>query len=449
VPSWENSSLAIPPNTAGCDANGALLVSVGFGPRVVRYNLDCIDSTSGPCANVGDVSYGTNAWPLLNVPNFADAPTASNDQYMVRFKTGRILMVHQGVRTNSSPNAACTSPCPRGVEYMFTSDDCGATWTYRSILDSMTDGPTSEPGRYKVGGGHDRPEVYADPFNDGRVYVAVTGSRPSQPWRIPLFRSNDQGNIWTHVGEVPDIEPAPAYLTGMSNGRIYIMGRTGSNWDIYSYDPTTGAFSSRYRVATNGTRLPGVHMSVAGGEGIMRIGSYSDGDRLRVFYNVKNSNNDYDLKVVRVLISGSTITIEDTQTISAGAGRSITGATKVETDRLEWNENQQVNPAMIYWYDVATTPTSGTNRGPARVKYAYFYDSVSSSSSDCMSKNTTGCRDWTTFTAGAADSLRYGHYQKGAFWRTNAGALKFLALWGEQPNLAGDETRTNVLTLTP
>jgi hypothetical protein len=454
LPIWENTSLAISPSNtnAGCGANGALLVSFGSNVRVWRTSLSCITSTSvSSCSSNSDVSYGDPLkWPAVVQSGQNDAapigPNASSDQQLVRFSDGSILLVHQGVRRDVGSTGACTGPYTcRGVEYVFRSTNCGGNWSFVSVLDPKFDGPPGSPSKYyntSTQAGHDRVEVYADPYNPGRVYMTMMGSGNQVPAWTVLYRSNDRGSTWTWAGETQQ-QHIPAYMTTTSSGRLYMTAVSGGQLSVAVYDPTSGTFYQPHNLASVAMH-PGVNVA-NGGYGISRIGSFSDGDYLRLHYNVLNASSDYGLQIMVVRISGTppTYQIVQGEPVPLSTGRSIVGATAVETDRTDWTENLQANPAMIYWYDIATTG-SGGNYGPAHVGYKYFYDTSSSSSLGCMSLqgSPSTCHSWSTYTN------VYGDYQKGAFWFSGPKDLKYLALWAEQPTSSTVAVKTNLMKLT-
>jgi hypothetical protein len=377
----------------------------------------------------------------------AGGPLASNDQQIVRFSDGSILLMHQGVRRDPGSSGACSASgatC-RGVEYFFRSTDCGATWSFVSILDPKTDGPQGDPSRYYATTtqlGHDRPEIYVDPFNPSRVYVTVIGWGDSVSTMV-LYRSDDRGTSWSHAGELPSIW-TPAGMTNLSStGLLYVAGWYGvnpdgsSNLGIVTYNPTTNQVVGPLQVANNVFRLPG--FAPWGSEGISRVESTSAGDTVRVHHTYKTSSGDFGLAVRTVRVSGASVNQLSNDVIPPAAGKSFAGVTLVDTDHLEFSGT--TNGQMLYWYEVDTTPTSG-DFGPARVLYRYWLGTSQSGAVGCMSlTGSSSCRTWPIAQA------VYGDYQKGAFWRDGANGLNFLALWGEQASSTSTSMKTNVLRL--
>jgi hypothetical protein len=456
---WEPISLAIPPNVAGCGANGAFLIvtprnGAGF-LRVWRADLSCIDGTSAStCSPTSSVTYpNASRWPAINVSGFVDDPTGAADGQIVRFANGTLLMSKQGIRRDVG-TAACTgggNSC-RGVEYFFRSVDCGFSWVLSSVLDSKSDGPTSNPSKYystAFQSGHDRPELYVDDFNPSRVYMTVRGVGPGAgPPPTVLYRSDNRGGTWTHAGELPLLQ-IPSYMTSVSSGKLYVASWYGSpdaNGDVpfgvVTYDPVAKTMSGPLKI-TSKVQVMGTHRLAGGNEGLTRAVSDSTGDTLRAHWGYKQPNGDYALQVAQFRVNGSTLTQTPNQFfVIPPTGRSILGAIAVPSDRLEYTGTE--NAAIVYWWEVKTA-NDGVNWGPAKLQYKRFSGEFGAGAVGCMSLSGTSntCRTWTNFTNS------YGDYYKGAFWSAS-GSRKFAALWGEQTSATGGfAVHTNVLTLTP
>jgi hypothetical protein len=446
---WENVLLAVPPDRAGCGANGAVFISEGNTPKIKRADLSCMTSTAASCTWT-QTTYGSAAWPLVNVAGFTDDVSGSSDSQLIRQANGSLLLLHQGIRRDAGSVGACLTPgnstC-RGAEYVFRSADCGATWTHIATLDPKSDGPPSEPDRchnYSVQSGHDRPEFYADPYNPGRVYTSVIclGDSSSNP--LALYRSDNYGTTWRYAAALPDIWTG-AYLTTISTGRLYIAGWKGSGSNqimgLLAYDPATDAVTGSMNAGSTGLARHPLRIA-AGSEGLARVGRFSDGDYLRVHNTFKNASNDYALKVSMVRVWGSTATIVSQATITPPAGTSIVGAQSIESDRLDWVNNSEVNPSAIFWYEVDTSDSATPgNWGPARARYVYQKGQTLSNSAGCLSLPGASCRTVPTFNDGV-----HGDYQKGAFWfDVGSNTLRFMAFWGEQG--ATNAMRTNFFTV--
>jgi hypothetical protein len=454
LPTWENVSLLVPPNKASCGSNGAFLISIANGPRVVKYSAACTVSSGSSCTAVSDVSYGTTNWPAVSQSGFIDAPTAASDQQIVRFANGDLLLMHQGVRRDANTSIACTSAgstC-RGVEYLFRSQDCGASWSFLSILDAKTDGPPGHSSRYyrTTGqGGHDRPELYVDPFNTSRVYATMMGQGNTVTATV-LYRSDDRGKTWQFAGEIPLGTPASmtTVSAGSSAGALYIAGWYGSGSEpgtnkmgIARYNPATGGVTGPYEAGDLLKRHP-LRLGT-GSEGIARINTDSfDRDSFKVHYTFKQTNGDVGLAQHSLMYNPTTdvLSFQKSGYYSAPVGNSVVGATVIQPDGLENSALRQ----MYYWYEVKTT-SSGSDYGPARTMYTYSSGNAASPGSgvQCLSWGSSGCRTWPLVRENV-----YGDYQKGAFGYWN-NTMQFVGLWAEVASTSSSSVSTNVLGIVP
>ena len=450
APSWENVALAVPRKRAGCGSQGsAIIVTDGFYPQlqpiVWRGSLKCASSNASQCP-MTRVQYGTANWPTVSIAGFSDDIAGASDKQITRLADGTLLLLHQGIRRDAGTTADCSTPegtC-RGAEYFFHSTDCGANWRLVSVLDPATSGPANDPDRYfnrRTQAGHDRPELYADPFNPGRVYMTVLGIGETFGG-VVLYRSDDRGVTWRHIAELSQIWTG-AYMTSLPNGRLFIVGWFGAGpphqFTLRSYDPATEAISEPRSVGADLARTPGTRMA-AGSEGISRIGSFPDGDYLRMHNTYRTDTGDYGLVVRVVRVSGSTTNVVREDRYVPPSGTSVVGPSVIETDRLEWVPGEADDPAFIYWYE---TRTAGNNSdfGPARVVGQRF-DGTVPGDIYCLSLDGTSCRTWTIFTD------VYGDYHRGAFWYDRKKRqLGFLAIWAEQDTAGNGSVRTNVLGL--
>lgn len=453
IPTWENVALAVPPNKAHCGPEGAVLFSVGQTPRIWRSSLACFAGNESQCLPNSDVAYGSSGWPLVTSPGVLDrdngtgqcggscGPAGSNDSQLLRLSGGDLLLIHQGVRRDDNPTTlglACTSAgstC-RGVEYVFRSTDCGTSWSHVVTLDpAFIDG-----GRYyntTTQGGFDRPEVYVDPFNGDRVYMTLNGVGNTDR-AVVLFSSQDGGKRWQLIGKIVDLSGV-RQLTSLPSGRLYIFGSFDSDGQlpydavIYSYDPVRSAFSPQYMIpgSSEDVRSASV-VTRMGADGISPVGSFSDGDYLRVHYSHLEDDGTSSLRVKIVRINARGIDLVAQMNI-APAGRSVIGATTINADRLEWARGTRTVPALVYWYEVAASGTT--------VRYSVF-DGLGASEPDVLAYSSGKPVTWPSFVDNVGD------YHKGAFWYDSRdGKLRFMPIWGEfWPN---GEVHANVVTIDP
>lgn len=224
---WENVALTIPGRSAGCRAAGTVLIvadgSYGRPQAIWRGTLKCFTSNKAQCP-MSEILLGSPSWPGVNVAGFSDNVQASSDRQIVRFGDGTILLVHQGVRRDAGTRAPCDSAAGtcRGAEYSLHSTDCGQTWRFVSVPDPASDGPAAGPDRYydrTTQHGHDRPEVYADPFNPGRVYLTALG------WLVSASTVSPRATV--SACRSPGARAAPGRSSRMSTATT-TRGRSGT-----------------------------------------------------------------------------------------------------------------------------------------------------------------------------------------------------------------------------
>jgi len=473
MPTWEATPLVIPAGKANCNAtngtpNGALLLSsIPGNPQVWRGDLACVTSpTSPPCQQVGTnglVQYNSTNWNAVSVPGKYLLLNQGNDNRLIRLSTGRLLFLGAGRLTDdTSPAHSCRTwanvnvdvpPAPPPVNChdvfaVFSSDDCGSSWHFLSMLNSATD----RPGL--VFSGYDRPEFYADPWIKNRVYVATRagdGSGPggSQTIKTQILQSDDGAQTWQWKNELP-LDSVP-YLTSLPSGKLYVgtccgndAGGNPTRMMAFAFDPVANTVTT--------LPMPAGFPKVEGiaplrvdneGRGISRIGTFADGDYIRLHYTFKTGSDDGAV-VGKFKVAGTQLQqIGSIELITAPSpGTSIAGLTVVESDRLDGVEdNQFSNPAMLYWYEVNSSPTSG-DYGPGRARFKQLYGIGSAGFPEPLSVSAgTVSTTWPKFT----DS--YGDFSTGAFWRNAAGQPQFMALWTQQDAVGNTSLFVNTLGL--
>jgi hypothetical protein len=467
----ENTSLVVPPYAAGCGSNGAVIIGEGncggCTPKTMRSDLNCM-TTGGSCSHP-ETLYDSSNWPAVVQAGSYDAapsygPTGATDSQLAR--GGNLLYyLHQGVRRDAGSVGACTtSGTCRGTEYLFVSSNCGGRWDLFAVLDPKTDGPPSNPAlcyRTAQQAGHDRPELYVDPYNPGRMYITVQCAGDAGTTRV-LYQSTNGGGSWTYVKALPssiDLS-GPSFMTTVSSGTLYIANRftSGSTlaMGLISYDPGSGTMSPIMNVGGSAKRLlEGTQtLRIASqSEGISRVGHFADGDYVRVHYTFPRVAGGGDIALTNQLVkvSGGAATIVRSAYINAFPGYSVVGARSVETDRQDWVDNLEVNPAIIYWDEVLTVPVQN-DFGPAKSRYwalraadaRYGKTGALDGADGCLSLTSAGaCRYWSSYINDRGD------YRTGSFWfdqqpnGSAVGELNFMALWAEQ----GTTMSTNFMRL--
>jgi hypothetical protein len=513
---WENTSLVVPAGNAACVANGApngaAFFSFGNAAGVWRGDLSCFTSaTSSSCGPLGSVASLANP----SVPGFIDSIGASSDNQMARLTDGELMVLHQGVRCDITgngcdPNAGFTNY--RGVEYVYVSSDCGASWSLRYVLDPKSYGL---PGQYSAPnhnayanqsdagwqGGMDRPELYVDPWT-GTVYVTVTGGG-SGTAKL-LLSSATNGKTWTLIPQpATPLDPGAGgtVMTSVPSGRLYILGCRSSSADTQPipwhfdtrltwYDPGTPAIAPEVTVDPLGCSLldaPGSWATprgllwTSGNPTISRAGtSYQEQangmDNLRLGYPQTILDGGYvyedggvwsydggsfvqNLKVLAVQVAGTTVTVGDSKILTSGtAGGSIVLAQFIETDRMELATTSTSNVAPLYWYETTATPQvagSPANNynanacGTLRAKMELASGALVLSDRYSLAYDAGVSNSWTWLNQTNTPGVP-GDYQKGAFWYDAAtNKLKFLTQWVESPGGNSAELHANVVIANP
>jgi hypothetical protein len=339
---WENTVVAIPPNTAGCGADGGMISSGNGVAHVVATTLTCAQ-TGTSCGTT--VVTGMNSLHTMTRAGTTDS-FASSDSDVVRTKVGsskRVLVSRMFRR----------SPPYRGMVAFFESTDCGANWTEVSTIDPV------DYGFADFDGGR----LFVDPWS-ARIFYAV-GDNPN--WLTRVFISTDGGHNWGFSATLQ--YGINAYrVTTLPSGRAYFLGTPGDGTaQLYRYDPSLGWSSKMtlpvspvWELSPDGVR--------AGNRGLSRVGQLPDGDYLRALYPTqRGASVQQNATVALIKVSGSpstpTASVVTQTTLSASATQgSIVGGTFVETDRMEMPSAASDNSAMLYWLETNGAPGTSTTQ---------------------------------------------------------------------------------------
>jgi hypothetical protein len=447
---WENAFVAVPPNKAGCPAAGAVVAATTTtsvnGARIWRGDLSCFTSAAGSsCAPVFDVICDGSASATCKgrlgqtagepyEAGVIDNPGGTSDMHIVRLYNGELLVMDQGVRTDAPGGGS-----PRGVEYMFKSNDCGQTWRYVTVLDPKCGGSHTcfAGGQYfrsSTRGGFDRPEIYVDPFMNGRIYVALRADGDTVNDAL-LFYSDDHGNTWQLGATLPRGLWMMTSIKG-TGGYLYLFGGRG--------DDTSKLFINRFH-GVNKVLGPNWLAATPAGDhsvdepeyvliyGIARIGRYSGADYLRIFYPTELTGGRHGLrgKVIKYWNNGQTdlVSTVSTETISSpSANGSILLGQSIETDRLDLPSADETNLSLLYWYETTQTQ-SGANMAFGNITAkAKLYRNLVGSSQVFLPFTPGGTvESWPTFTVEWP-----GDYHIGGFWFDSAAnRLRFMPTWNE------------------
>lgn len=251
----EPTTVAFGPSEHPSCPEGRLLFS--SGRQVLSTNLS------------GDMIDPNNpAWKATFTETFQPEPIL--DQHIVKLKNGDVLFTHLGTTWNDNisphpswwdstveyPVKGEARPGGRAMCWVWRSSDCGSTWTQLSGLDAAKiPPPQGEPSglygtprmkrtdpskenpltpeecdsdpknclKYASSGGWDGHFTYADPFS-GDVFLATSCNygngqvNGSQHITSFVFRSTDNGESWSIVGELPGRQVFRAPLTSLASG---------------------------------------------------------------------------------------------------------------------------------------------------------------------------------------------------------------------------------------
>jgi hypothetical protein len=423
APLWESVALAVPP-AAACP-NGRLIVAgsrevVAPGQGAARVWT----------ADLGDVAAGGKVpMPLVALPSTGDPGDFFNesDDAISLLPDGTVLLDLHAAHSDTTSQPPFKNP--RGMDLFYTSADCGAHWTFKGRLDPAD--PAYANGVYSAHGdwgdvwpctGNDRPEVYVDPWPDPsgrtRVYVTATACGQATPGTPPKSAPTATGELlfyglWdtTRQGFVPQscsggtstpfcllVQGTPPLspiafapdtaMTSLPNGTLYMFSCQGADAVLHAY--SAGAVSPTLSPAmiVNPGNVASVKCAkiassrpLEGSLSITRVGSYSDGDMLRVTWpgidtRVGGATRQV-LNVAYVIVSPSsaspsTFTVTSSTQIGAAqpAGSvlqasisemSIAATTLAGAYGFMSPPSDMLNTAVLYYYSTSATPADGAD----------------------------------------------------------------------------------------
>lgn len=433
----ENTAVAIPPNKAGCGPNGGFLVSNGrhytddtglnylpddnITVKIIKDTLSCYTSGQGCAQSSVQLNHTTPA-------GYEDWLNGSQDNNTVRLRNGHIISSHMVVRWTPTQQACNpqTRSCRRGTATFFDSKDCGANWTEFGQLDG---GPGTD---------FDRGTLFADPYSDCLYYVVnntdIPGNQDTKAYKAG-YTVNGAGQLslsaWSLITPSLPMHWYGTAGTVLQNHRFYFFSCPNGP-TLRFYDLPTGTLSPAYSLPGETCHtLPG--LSFEGSIGISQIGSFADGDYVRVSYPQEaGTRQKLRLSVVKITGSASSptfSTLSSTTFQSTNPNGSITDVSVIEADRTDIPQLSLVNDAMYYWLD-----TSGgqgafgttTVKGFVAREKNYFTPVATLSTS----------APWTFF--------KDGDYVQGAsYYDATTQSVNFLPIWAEQTVVAPNDLSKN------
>jgi hypothetical protein len=437
---WEIVSLAVPPNRAGCGPTGRVFFKPAGGrasaePNDPKYgwgqvwsaDLGCLRGTGSNCGattvKVGNPENGTE----YRVESFwrGDPPreqafhVAGNDARLARLPDGTLLLLSQGVAV--SPGGFE----PRGALGFYASNDCGETWSLRSVTDMKHDGPLGAYHSPAEQRGNDYPYLHVDPWR-GTVYVNVTG-QGSLKHRL-LMVSKDGAQSWTiakdpATGLSPLPGSLPMVMTTTTSGEVIMFACEGANPTLWMYDPATGRIGPPRSFdlgKCSGIPERAFLNWIDGSQGIVRVINGTS-KRVRVFYPTFDSGRQtISTTEVEITTAGVTVT-KPRMTFSA---TSLTGSliysTVIEPDYLDQANSPTANPWLVYFTETTLTNRTGNYADPAA--WGTMQPKAIFSQGTAPLETWTG-PSWTS-------SVVQGDYLGGAFFYDDAAkSMGFVMPW--------------------
>jgi hypothetical protein len=416
APLWESVALAVPPSAA-CP-NGTLIVAgsregVAPGDGTARVWTAELNAVAGG----GNVPMRLVTLPSTGDPG--DYLSEADDVISLLPDGTALLDVHTG-HSDTVPAPPFTNP--RGVELLYASSDCGANWAFKGRIDPAN--PTYANSAYAALGdwgdvwprtGDDRPELYVDPWPDssGRVRVYFTVDACGQPVPGTPPESNPATTnellyygLWDPVSQTfapqpcsvpgapfclvtqgsPPLSPmgfAPdTAMTSLPDGTLYMFSCEGTDAIMYSFRADASGAVLSPKMIVNSHAADGTPCALAttgrpldGSLSISRVGSYSEGDLLRVVWpGVADGPRRQVLNIAYVMVSGGALTVTSRTQLGAGApGGSLVQAAVAEVSAAATTlaggygvsspPADMLNTALIYYYATTTTPDDGADGG--------------------------------------------------------------------------------------
>jgi hypothetical protein len=416
APLWESVALAVPP-AAACPS-GKLIVA---GSReIVAPGTGAGRVWTADLSAVG--AGGRVAMPQVALPSTSDPGDFFNesDDAIALMPDGTVLLdIHSG---HSDTATQPPYKNPRGVELLYTSTDCGAHWLFKGRLDPAD--PAYANGTYSAPGdwgnvwpcaGDDRPELYVDPWADPlgrfRVYVTANACGQAMPGMPPKSMPTATADVFFYglwdpraqafvpqpcgggrapfcmlAEGTPPLSPmafAPdTAMTSFPNGTLYLFSCQGQDAVLHAFGADPGDPKLSGRMVVNPGGVDSVKCAklassrpLEGSPSITRVGSYAEGDMLRVIWPgvaATGGASRQVLNVAYVVVSQGTFTV--TSSVQIGASQpagSVLQASAVEMAvaattmaggyGVTGPPQDMINTAVLYYYATTATPASGAD----------------------------------------------------------------------------------------
>ncbi len=442
---WETSLVVTPQNAARCSGvakrahifNGS--VDYGLAAQSDSWGTSALDVTDRLYKPIGGTWADTQSCPPSPLSPYPYK--LGNDPNAVRMSNGDIIHIRLG-RDCNAPSAQNNQA---GHLFLWQSTDCGKNWSFF-------------PSDSSVGfGGADRVEMYADPWSKRAWAFGQGGSY--NVWRIDVAGGPATITPLTFtLGPPGQVGQAFSFdnnswqaMTSSPNGRLFFLKCPSGTPTLYWTDPGAATASS------TSTRLYSTSVSadscavftaaggnaVTGGVTVSRLGSWPDGDSVRVTYPILVSGSQ-QLRMYGVKVTPSNTSTVTAATYPSGAnalkattaGGSVWQPTLIETNRVDLDTRIDTNIAVLYWQETTASPS--VNPGATCMKtnnipvWAGFpagtqmtYKAIAVRDLDLTGTRVSLTSATTTFGA-------TGDYLQGSFYYD--GSYRFTAVW---PGLTG------------
>lgn len=453
---WETVAVIGPPSMNGCGgASGKLIMNSGWDfykytaseqSAVWRVGLDCLQGTAGgsgacgsnPTCQGDSVGLWANA-NTTGMPNPADVVDANAFSPAGRYKTGDPQIVRtKGVAGNPNQpsllmqkqatikkNGTYSNNIQRGAEMIFQSTDCGTGWAFKQLLDPCDPNLLSAKFcKTTVQGGFDRPEMIVSRQNPSTAYIVMKGDGENF-FNNLLLRSADSGATWSPVplaggGYVDNLTPSLVFKPASIKNRLYLFNEIGAELRFRWFDEDTSLVEMDPDATNSDGKIPlkTISRATTSAENwrwnpiwISPVGSYSDGDYLRLIYPSKIDSGGYQVQryvVLNVRVEADkTVSVVSESSIGASSSTAYDGnlgsvfSMKVlDLDRFDLASSHPSNTVLLYWLESEDSiPVNSTtaNVGQVGVK-------------GCLIRNLEDCTPFNLSVDGG------GNYRRWAGW---------------------------------
>lgn len=273
-----------------------------------------------------------------------------------------------------------------------------------------------------------------------------------------LLRSTDFGATWSPVplaggGYVDNLTPSFVFKPASIKNRLYLFNEMGSELRFRWFDEDTSLVEMDPDAKNSDGKIPlkTISRATTSAENwrwnpiwISPVGSYSDGDYLRLIYPSKIDSGGYQVQRYVVLnvrvepdktvsvISESNIGASSSTAYDGNLG-SVLSMKALDLDRFDLASSHPSNTVLLYWLESEDSiPVNSTtaNVGQVGVK-------------GCLIRNLEDCTPFNLSVDSGGNYRRWAgwaddgdYYNGAAYFDSSSGKIKFVATWLEFPDIA-------------